>query len=118
MHDDDAYVRKCCGPFVVGYLGYTYPTVTLPWLERMANALDLNVRANVAKAFSQALGRRRSREGLEILNRLAEDDRNRVASATGASVRNIARAYGTEWPSVARAYPNLSKFWLANGGAP
>ncbi len=60
MMDDDEYVRRCCGPYVVGYLGYTYPSLTLPWLHEQANSADLNVRANVAKAFSQALGGRAS----------------------------------------------------------
>ncbi len=108
MHDDDVYVRNCCGPFVVGYLGYTYPAITLPWLREMADSADLNVRANVAKAFSQALGRRHPHEGLEILNCLADDDRHRVASATGASVRNIARAYSGGLSSIADAFPRLA----------
>ena len=64
MTDESLYVRKCCGPFVVGYLGYTYPTITLPWLKRQASNSDLNVRTTVAKAFSQALGGRHPLEGL------------------------------------------------------
>lgn len=94
MADDDIYVRKCCGPFVVGYLGYTYPDITLPWLERMAMAEDINVRANVAKAFSQALGRHSPRFGLKLLNQLALDHRHRVRSAIGASMRNITKCLG------------------------
>lgn len=89
MTDDALYVRKCCGPFVVGYLGYTYPASTLPWLLHMANDQDLNVRANVAKAFSQALGKHHPREGLQVLDRLADDTRQRVRAAVGASFRNI-----------------------------
>jgi len=104
MHDDDAYVRKCCGPFVVGYLGYTYPHLTLPWLRKMATSRDLNVRANVAKAFSQALGRRYPDDAMNILNVLADDDRHRVAAAVGASVRNIARHFGPAWPTAAEAW--------------
>jgi hypothetical protein len=92
MSDDDIYVRKCCGPFVLGYLGYTYPEISLPWIKGQARRKDLNVRANVAKAFSQALGRRFPKEACTILLMLAKDERPRVRSAVGASVRNIAKS--------------------------
>jgi hypothetical protein len=59
MHDDDIYVRKCCGPYVVAYLAYTYPKMVIPWLKHQAHSTNLNVRTNVAKAFSQSLGARR-----------------------------------------------------------
>lgn len=91
MTDDSVYVRKCCGPFVVGYLGYTYPDITLPWLMHQASDGDLNRRANVAKAFSQALGRKFPVEGARTLMLLSSDGRTRVRSAVLASVRNVAR---------------------------
>jgi len=103
MHDDHAYVRKCCGPFVVGYLGYTYPGLTLPWLKKQAESDDLNVRANVAKSFSQALGRRYPKEALSILDQLSTDDRYRVRAAVGGSMRNIARHLGIARPEPARS---------------
>jgi hypothetical protein len=48
MTDDDIYVRKCCGPYVVAYLAYTYPRIVIPWLKDQTRSTDLNVRANVA----------------------------------------------------------------------
>jgi HEAT repeat protein len=91
MSDDSLYVRKCCGPFVVGYLGYTYPELTLPWLLKQAVRTNVNVRTNVAKSFSQALGARHPREALEILNLLCEDARPRVRAATTSALRNVLR---------------------------
>jgi len=107
MVDDDLYVRKCCGPFVVGYLCYTYPLVSLPWLESMAHCDDLNVRANVAKAFSQALGRQQPDAGLSILSLLSDDTRHRVRSAVKSSLRNIVRGLGEQAPARLKAYPAL-----------
>jgi len=107
MKDDSLYVRKCCGPFVVGYLGYTYPSLTIPWLKKQARIRDLNARANVAKAFSQALGGRHPWEGLEILAILAIDDRSRVRQAVSASARNIVRRKGTTLREMRKSFPTL-----------
>ncbi|RVE87080.1 hypothetical protein [Sinorhizobium meliloti] len=90
MRDDDIYVRKCCGPFVVGYLGYTYPSIVIPWLAEKTSESDFNVRANVAKAFSQALGRRFPREAARVLSSLIPDERPRVRAAVKAATRNVA----------------------------
>lgn len=107
MKDDSLYVRKCCGPFVVGYLGYTYPVLTIPWLRGQARLRDLNVRANVAKAFSQALGGRQPLDGLRILTILATDDRPRVRQAVSAAVRNILRREGTTSQKIRESFPAL-----------
>ncbi len=107
MADDTMYVRKCCGPFVVGYLGYTYPTYTIPWLRKQAKRHDVNVRTNVAKAFSQALGRRHPAEGLSILQILANDERHRVRSAVLAALRNIVKWKSTSPKGIKLRLPNL-----------
>jgi 3-methyladenine DNA glycosylase AlkC len=91
MSDDDIYVRKCCGPYVVAYLAFTYPRIVIPWLKDQAHSTDLNVRANVAKAFSQSLGGRRPQDGVVILNMLAADPRRRVRQAVQSSARNISK---------------------------
>ena len=91
MKDDDIYVRKCCGPYVVAYLAYTYPLIVMPWLKIQARSTDLNVRANVAKAFSQSLGTRRPEDGVAILKLLAKDPRRRVRQAALSSARNISK---------------------------
>lgn len=115
MADDDLYVRKCCGPFVVGYLGYTYPRISLPWLATMARSEDLNVRANVAKAFSQALGRQQANAGLELLNVLSADPRHRVRSAVQSSLRNILRGLGQHASSRLAAFPSLQELAQRKG---
>jgi hypothetical protein len=89
MRDDDIYVRKCCGPYVVAYLAYTYLGIVMPWLKHQARSTDLNVRTNVAKAFSQSLGTRRPQDGLAILKVLATDRRRRVRQAVLSATRNI-----------------------------
>jgi 3-methyladenine DNA glycosylase AlkC len=89
MEDDDIYVRRCCGPYVVAYLAYTYPQIVVPWLKDQARSTNLNVRTNVAKAFSQSLGARRPRDGVAILKVLATDHRWRVRKAVQSSARNI-----------------------------
>jgi hypothetical protein len=94
MNDDDIYVRKCCGPYVVAYLAYTYPRIVIPWLKDQAHSTSANVRANVAKAFSQSLGARRPKDGLRILQILATDRRRRVRQAVLSSVRNIFKRSG------------------------
>jgi len=91
MSDDDIYVRKCCGPYVVAYLAFTYPRIVIPWLKDQARSTDLNVCANVAKAFSQSLGARRPQDGVVILNMLATDHRRRVRQAVQSSARNISK---------------------------
>ncbi len=91
MKDDDIYVRKCCGPYVVAYLAYTYPRIVMPWLKHQARSADLNVRTNVAKAFSQSLGTRRPQDGVAILKMLATDRSRRVRQAVLASARNISK---------------------------
>jgi 3-methyladenine DNA glycosylase AlkC len=116
MADDDLYVRKCCGPFVVGYMGYTYPSITLPWLRTMGKGQDLNVRANVAKAFSQALGKHHGEVGLEILDALASDTRHRVRSAVGSSLRHIVKHLGIEASAHLKRYPELATMVHATEG--
>ena len=96
MKDESLYVRKCCGPFVIGYLGYTYPEISLPWLYRQAEKRHANIRTNVAKAFSQALGGRHPIDGVKILGLMARDDHARVRSAVSASLRNIQKRRGIE----------------------
>jgi 3-methyladenine DNA glycosylase AlkC len=107
MSDDDIYVRKCCGPYVVAYLAFTYPRIVISWLKDQAHSTDLNVRANVAKAFSQSLGARRPEDGVTILNLLAKDDRRRIRQAVLSSARNIFKKGGLGNSPVARRISRL-----------
>jgi hypothetical protein len=43
MNDGDIYVRKCCGPYVVAYLAYTYPRIVIPWLKDLVGAMLLDL---------------------------------------------------------------------------
>jgi 3-methyladenine DNA glycosylase AlkC len=107
MSDDSVYVRKCCGPFVVGYLGYTYPTVVLPWLAQQAKKSDLNIRTNVAKAFSQALGGKHPAAALRILNFLSSDTRPRLRAAVGSALRNVLRRSSESRMVLKSSFPRL-----------
>jgi hypothetical protein len=107
MKDDDIYVRRCCGPYVVAYLAYTYPQIVIPWLKDQADSTNLNVRTNVAKAFSQSLGARRPRDGVAILKVLATDHRRRVRQAAQASARNIFKRSEVGSSGAARALSRL-----------
>jgi HEAT repeat protein len=107
MADDSLYVRKCCGPFVVGYLGYTYPSLSIPWLLTQSKRQNLNVRTNVAKAFSQALGGHFPKEALDILEPLAEDPSPRVRSAVAASLRNVLRRAPSYHADIQRRFASF-----------
>lgn len=107
MGDRSVYVRKCCGPFVVGILGWTYPETVLPWLKQMADSADEQVRWNVASAFTQTLGRRFPDEAIGILRKLAADERKLVRGAVRAALRNVVKA-GT--PRSAQAAALLDSF--------
>ena len=94
LNDDSLYVRKCTGPFVLGYLGYTYPEITLPqiklWVDSYMNGPKY-ICWNLASAFSQALGRRYPDFALEILPRLAQHNDKFVQRAVIRSICNVAK---------------------------
>ncbi|MFZ5672118.1 MAG: HEAT repeat domain-containing protein [Pseudomonadota bacterium] len=94
MADRSVYVRKCCGPFVVGILGWTYPEILLPWLRRMAEHDDEHVRWNVASAFTQTLGRRFPDDAVTILHQLAADERKLARGAVRAALRTVGKTQG------------------------
>jgi 3-methyladenine DNA glycosylase AlkC len=89
--DDSVYVRKCSGPFVIGYLGYTYPDLAIPWIRSLTRSRHRNARTNAAKAYSQALAARHPDAALDVLERLAGDEDARVRAAVAASIRNLVK---------------------------
>jgi HEAT repeat protein len=91
MRDESRYVQRACGPFVLGYLTYTYPVITIPFLRKAARARNPWVRVNVARAFSQAAGGRESSAAIELLEVLADDNDPRVVRAVGVAARNLRR---------------------------
>ena len=60
MRDESRYVQRASGPFVLGYLAYTYPAETIPFLRKAARSRNAWVRVNVVRTFSQAAGSRES----------------------------------------------------------
>lgn len=93
LNDSSVYVRKCTGPFVLGYLGYTYPDVVLPqietWFDRYKDGHKYTC-WNLASTFSQALGRRQPQTALKLLPLLADHPDNLVIRATVRSLSNVA----------------------------
>lgn len=92
LNDSSRYVRKCHGPFVLGYLGYTYPAIVLPRIELWAKVKEQEYeRWNIASAFSQALGRRYPDEAIKVLTLLASDSRPLVWKAVASSLKNVSQ---------------------------
>ncbi len=93
LDDANPYVRRNLGPFVLGYLGYTYPDVVLPqlrrWVARFCNGPSYPC-WNLASAFSQALGRRHPIVALELLPQLANHPSALVRRAVARSLVNVA----------------------------
>jgi len=94
LNDPSEYVRKCTGPFVLGYLGYTYPTIVLPrlrfWFEQYESG-PKHTCWNLASAFSQALGRREPVTAVALLPKLADHHEAVVRRAVARSLVNVAR---------------------------
>lgn len=92
LDDTSRYVRKCHGPFVLGYLGYTYPTIVLPRIEQWSRVKKRQYeRWNIASAFSQAFGRRYPDEAIKVLTLLASDSRQLVWKAVASSLKNVSQ---------------------------
>ncbi len=94
LNDNSLYVRKCTGPFVLGYLGYTYPETTLPQIKQWVNFYINGPKYicwNLASAFSQALGRKQPDFALEILPYLSEHNDKLVQRAVIRSLINVAK---------------------------
>lgn len=94
MEDGDGYVRKCCGPFVVGVLGWTYPDIVTPWIVRLAASEAENVRWNVAAAFSQAFGTKHPDVAMKALRILSDDPRPAVRRRVISSLKNVRKVEG------------------------
>jgi len=75
LDDPSAYVRRNTGPFVIGYLGYTYPDTVLPilceWAKKYENITQPYICWNIVSAFSQALGRKHVQVALQVVRTFA-----------------------------------------------
>lgn len=93
LNDKSSYVRKCTGPFVLGYLGYTYPSISLPkirnWYRENKNGPKY-ICWNLASTFSQALGRRKPQVAANLLRLIINHPEKLVQRAVQRSLINVA----------------------------
>lgn len=93
MEDDSVYVKKNLGAFAIGdALLKRYPDSVLPWLDRLSETKDENVRWNVAMVFTAAAARTFHKEGQAVLLKFEEDDRKNVQRAVKKAKRNLEKA--------------------------
>ncbi|MDH7487548.1 MAG: HEAT repeat domain-containing protein [Anaerolineae bacterium] len=92
LADREEYVRKNLGSYAIGDgLLRCYPELTLRHLEKWAESDDEQVRWNVAMSFASYGGNKQWQKALEILTRLATDERRYVWRAVASALRYIGR---------------------------
>jgi 3-methyladenine DNA glycosylase AlkC len=92
LADHDKYVRKNLGSYAIGDgLLRCYPELTLRYLEKWAESDDEQVRWNVAMSFASYGGNKQWEKALEILTRLATDERRYVWRAVASALHYIGR---------------------------
>jgi len=105
LSDKTVYVRKNLGSYAIGDgLLRCYPQLTLEYLRRWARGKDEGTRWNVAMAFASYGGNKNWREGVEILAKLAADERRYVWRAVASALLYLARRH----PEV----QDMLKTWL------
>jgi 3-methyladenine DNA glycosylase AlkD len=93
MEDHSVYVKKNLGAFAIGdALLKRYPDTVLPWLNRLSETKDENVRWNLAMVFTAAAARTFQKEGQAVLLKFEEDNRKSVQRAVKKAKRNIEKA--------------------------
>ncbi len=108
MRDESRYVRVNLGPFAISLaLLKNYPDQTLKWLHKRARSKNEYARWNVAMVWSAVGGRKYAKEGLELLDTLASDERRFVWRAVASATVKLGKAK----PEVVK--PVLKK-WLAD----
>ncbi|MCK4315351.1 MAG: HEAT repeat domain-containing protein, partial [Anaerolineae bacterium] len=94
LADREKYVRKNLGSYAIGDgLLRCYPRLTLRYLEKWAESEDEQVRWNVAMSFASYGGNKQWEKALEILTRLATDERRYVWRAVASALRYIGRRH-------------------------
>ncbi len=93
MSDGSTYVKKNLGAFAIGdALLKRYPQAVVPWLFRIVDAEDENVRWNVANVFTSASSRTFYEEGEELLKKLEDDESKLIQRAVKKARRNLEKA--------------------------
>ena len=92
-YDDNAYVRKNCGPFALSHVGYKDPDATFKRLRKWMKVKDKNVRWNVAMCLGVWFGYSNPEESLKLLKVLAKDKEKFVWRATASSLVKLVRKH-------------------------
>ncbi|MCD6528315.1 HEAT repeat domain-containing protein [bacterium] len=93
MYDNDSYVRKNCGPFVLSHVGYKDPDTTFKRLRKWMKIKNKNVRWNVATCLGAWFGRSYPEESLKLLKILARDKEKFVWRAAASSLIKLIRKH-------------------------
>ncbi|WLD94832.1 HEAT repeat domain-containing protein [Alkalihalobacillus sp. AL-G] len=93
MADSSTYVKRNLGPFAIGdALLKRYPEQVIPWLKKIAETDDENVRWNVAMVFTSAASRTYFNDGDAVLSLLENDERASIQRAIKKARRNLEKA--------------------------
>lgn len=93
IYDDNAYVRKNCGPFALSHVGYKDPDATFQRLKKLMKVDDKNVRWNVAMCLGVWFGQTYPNESLKLLKVLAKDKEKFVWRAAASSLVKLIRKH-------------------------
>jgi len=93
MYDDNAYVRKNCGPFALSHAGYKDPNATFKRLRKWMKIKNKNVRWNVAMCLGVWFGQSYPDKSLKLLKILAKDQEKFVWRAAASSLVKLIRKY-------------------------
>jgi len=93
LYDDNVYVRKNCGPFVLSSVGYKDPVSTFQKLKSWIKIDNKYVRWNVAMCFGVWFGQTYSKESLKLLKKLANDKEKFVWRAAASSLVKLIRKH-------------------------
>ena len=93
MYDNNSYVRKNCGPFVLSHLGRKNPDATFQRLKEWMKVENKNVRWNVAMCLGAWFGQTYPNKSLKLLKILARDKEKFVWRAAASSLIKLIRKY-------------------------
>ena len=93
MRDDNAYVRKNCGPFALSHVGHKEPSTTFKRLRKWMKVRNKNVRWNIAMCLGVWFGQSNLEESLKLLKILAKDQEKFVWRAAASSLVKLIRKH-------------------------
>lgn len=93
LYDNNVYVRKNCGPFVLSSIGYKDPISTFKKLKSWIKISDKCVRWNVAMCLGVRFGQRYPDEALKLLKKLTENKERLIWRAVASSLVKLIRKH-------------------------